>query len=251
MVNKSLLDFIRKIIIEESVYYRNYTGKVVDTDDPDKLGRVKCQVIELGWTKDDTAIWCYANDKRSLTTVKKDDYVRISFMNKDISRAYYTGIMTEMEGMLPDSYEDKNTQILFEDNKKRIYVKYNEEDKEFIINDEDGNNITINTDGIIITDSNSNEVVMDSNGMILTDTNGNKIEMKASGIVLNEGTEAFVLGTSLDTDFTTFLNLLKPHTHDIVGVQAGAGTITSSVSAGLATATNPITNNLSTEVKGK
>lgn len=77
------------------------------------------------------------------------------------------------------------------------------------------------------------------------------VNIDGSEIIINGGTEAYVKGTSFDTAFTTLLNLIKTHTHDIVGVQAGSSTIASSVSTGLASATNPVTNNLSTTIKGK
>lgn len=94
--------------------------------------------------------------------------------------------------------------------------------------------------------------IKDSTNEIILETALGKIEIKNDGsVIFDDGSEAFVLGTSFETAFTTLLNLIKTHVHDVVGVQAGGSTITSAVSAGLAGATNPVTGNLSTKIKGK
>ena len=101
-------------------------------------------------------------------------------------------------------------------------------------------------------DDSDNITIQSDTGSILQQTTSGKVEVDSAGnIVFNDGTESYVLGDSFETAMTTVINLLIGHTHDVIGVQAGASTITSSVSAALAALSNPVTGNLSTQIKGK
>ena len=106
--------------------------------------------------------------------------------------------------------------------------------------------------GFSNTPSSTCSIEIDDLKTITLLSNLGKVEIEDNGnITFNDGTESFLLGDSFETAMTTVINLLIAHTHDVVGVQAGAGTITSSVSTALATLTNPVTGNLSTQIKGK
>lgn len=187
---KTTLEIIERIISEKTKYLRTYTGKVVDLDDANDtnkpIGLVKCWIYELGWTNNDKAVWCSPNDKNSLLSPKKDDFVRIGFMNGDPSRPYYSGIIIELKDMLPDNYEDHKDQLIFESTDGRLYIKYNEEDKEYILEDDDGNKTTINEDGITEEDSNGNKKEYTDDGMKWTDTNNNVMEFKDTGIIITD-----------------------------------------------------------------
>lgn len=186
---RSIDEIVEDIITLRLRYLKTYTGKVVELDDAtdsnkeDKIGRVKCIVYELGWTDNDVAPWCYPNDKNSLISPKVDDYVRINFMDDNIDRPYYSGIIGELEDMIPDNYEDHNDQVLFESTDKKLYIKYNEEDKEYIFEHENGNKITINEDGYVIEDTNGNSETWDDSGIVKEDLNGNKNTWDSSGRV--------------------------------------------------------------------
>lgn len=286
MDTKWLREQIIKIIAEETKYLKTYTGKVIDVDDDEDRGRIKCYVMELYWVDGDSAVWIEPRYIRSMLKIKKDDYVQIGFTNGDRTRPYYFGKCNELKDMPCPSY-DGDLQVLFESNDGDLLETYNDEDKELIltlkkddnnsttitknkdgiiIEDCNGNKYTNDKDGIIKEDCNSNIETWDSNGITKEDANGNKVEMtstgikwtdansntvemKASGIDMLAATEAFVKGTTTKTNFDTLLTLIKTHTHDVVGVQAGGSTITSSTSTGLAAATNPIDN--STKINGE
>lgn len=267
----SLLKFIEKIIKENTKYLRTYTGKVIELDDStdseksDKLGRVKCKVYELGWTKDDYAVWCYPNDKNCLLSPKVDDFVKVKFMNGDINRPYYTGIITELEDMLPSCYGDHRDQVLFESTDERLYIKYNEEDKEYILEDDDGNKIVINEDGITEDDTNGNKKEWTSNGMKWTDVNNNIMEFTTTGIKWTSAggkvleltasefkmlgaTENFIKGLTLCNAFTTLCATIATATSGTTAQNAaGIETIKSAFSVfnGL------IANFKSTSIKGE
>jgi hypothetical protein len=84
--------------------------------------------------------------------------------------------------------------------------------------------------------------IENTQGKVLIEDNGN--------ITFNNGTESYLLGDSFETAMTTMVNALISHLHDVVGVQSGSSTITSSVSTQLAGLQNPVTGNLSTKIKG-
>lgn len=245
-----LKNYIEKIIIENTKYLRTYSGKVFNDVDDEKKGRIKCTILELGWDDEAKAVWCSPNDKNSLITPQKDDWVRVRFMNGDINRAYYTGIMNEMADMLPAEYESKDSQIIFEAH-DGTHIKYDETAKEFIFEDSNGNKTLFSQEGFTVEDTNGNKDIFDSNGIKREDANGNVIEMKSGSIDLTgtlinllNATEPFVLGNVLDTwILNTLLIIFNAHTHS--GVQAG-GSSTSTPSSPL---TAP-TNYLSTDIKG-
>lgn len=113
------------------------------------------------------------------------------------------------------------------------------------------NKIEIDENNNFIIQTILGSIKIDSSGSILQETTSGKVEVDSTGnIIFNNGTESYVLGNSFETAMTTVINLIISHVHDIVGVQAGVGTITSSVSTSLASLVNPVTGNLSTKIKG-
>ncbi len=244
---KTTLEFIERIINEQTRYLRTYTGKVVDIDDStdsekkDKLGRVKCIIFELGWYKNEQAVWCSPNDKNNLLCPKKDDFVRIGFMNGDPNRPYYTGIITELEKMLPKSYGDHRDQVIFESTDEKFYIKYNEEDKiiklehgddkyslswdvkKLEIKDKESQTITLDTENKkaevkvknnvkALLDGQNKKIELDNgSGKLGMDGNAKTIDITGSGYKLNllGATQEFVKGTVFNTWITSFISALN------------------------------------------
>jgi hypothetical protein len=222
MYKGNLIELIRNIVAKETKFHRTFLGKVVDVNDPLQQGRVKAQIGSLGWDSDDKAIWCNPTDKNAIITAKRDDWIRISFLNGNINLAYYLGFANEVTGVLPVNYDGlPTTQVLYEDNNEEFYIKYDELTKEFIIED----------------------------------SHGNVIEMKAGqlnidGTLINllGATEAFVKGNEFQTRWTTFNTTVQTATSGTTG-QNAAGIET--IKAAFATFTAAFSNLLSTTIKGE
>jgi len=61
MANVDLLDIIREIILNETLYLRHYWGEVKDNNSLASIGLkgyVKATVPEIGWNTSDKAPWC-------------------------------------------------------------------------------------------------------------------------------------------------------------------------------------------------
>lgn len=89
--------------------------------------------------------------------------------------------------------------------------------------DAGGSSITLDAEAnaIVIEDSNGNTVTMDSSGTVVEDSNGNKIEMAAAGITV-KGTKIVVKGEQVELGgeggeplikAQTFLSMYNSHTH--------------------------------------
>ena len=129
MERKTLLELIRKIITDETRYLRHYLGKVVDDDDPDKQGKVRAQIPELGWDTDDVAPWIPPRALNALQTPKKDQWIEVYFMRGNRDFSVYMGQATEMENSLPELFEgDIDNQVLFEDAENKEGIRYKRED---------------------------------------------------------------------------------------------------------------------------
>jgi hypothetical protein len=166
------LEIIRKIIREELRYCKTYLGKVVDVDDQDKKGAIKCKIYELGMIEDETSIWVSASDRNAMIVPKKDDFVRISFMNGDSTRPYWFAIANEMKDMIPKDFDGKaKTNVLYEDNDSKLKIIYDTEDKKLTLEDGNNNKVTINNDGIKLEDGNNNTFEMKSSKIAINGTN--------------------------------------------------------------------------------
>jgi len=221
METKNLEEQIRNIIKQELRYIKSYIGQVIDVEDPLKRGRVKCYVLELGWIDGESSIWVNPRYTKSMLKLKNDDYVKVSFMNGDRTRAYYEGIIQELKEMYPENY-DGTKQVLFESNEKDFFVTYDDTNKELYIEIGD-NKYTINTSGIVKEDANGNKGEWTSSGIKWTDANSNTLEMTGSTVDINGNTKKFVTYTELNNAITTFLVALNAHIHpDPVAGNTGA-----------------------------
>jgi hypothetical protein len=150
---KDLYTMIKTIILKETLYMRQYIAKVQKLDDEDNKGRVFLHIPALNWVDDDSGIWAYPVQRGSLTLPKKDAYVLCFFESGQANRCYYYGSANEIDDMIVPVWSgDTADYILFQDNKERLVIKYNSDDKELIIKDEDNNNIVISSSGITIDD---------------------------------------------------------------------------------------------------
>jgi hypothetical protein len=261
MQNKDLEEKIKEIVIQQLRYIKSYIGKVIDVEDPLKRGRVKCYVLELGWIDGESSIWINPRYTKSMLKLKNDDYVKIGFMNGDRTRAYYEGMIQELKEMYPENY-DGTKQVLFESNEKHFYITYDDVNKELYAEIGD-NKYTINTSGVEREDVNGNKEEFTSSGMKRTDANGNVEEFTATGMKWTDlngktiettatllkflgATEAFMKGTTWQTNWATFAAAIAA----ITPAGSSAGNI-ASIQAAFATFAAQLSNMLSTTIKGE
>jgi hypothetical protein len=227
MQTKDVEEKIRDIVKQELRYIKTYVGQVVDVEDPLKRGRVKCYVLELGWIDGESSIWVNPSNTKSMLKLKKDDYVRIGFMNGDRTRAYFTGMAQEIKEMYPENF-DGTKQVLFESNEKDFFATYDDTLKELYTEIGD-NTFTINQDGIVKEDINGNKGEWTSSGIKWTDANGNTLEMTGSTVDINGNTKKFVTYTELNNAITTFLVAVMAHVHTSAAPGAPTSTPTAPI----------------------
>jgi hypothetical protein len=125
MDDKTLLNVLRRIIHQETIWLRHYIGQIKNVTDPQQKGRVNVAVFDLGYNSEDNGFWCFPRDKNALITPKNGDWVEVYFINGDRNKPVYLGVANEMENMLPKSYDGKETtQVIFEDVDNKIRILY-------------------------------------------------------------------------------------------------------------------------------
>lgn len=207
-----LTGMIRKMVLDIVRYNVPRLGQVSKIDDETSSGRILVLIPVLGWDTDNLGAWCFPKDKKSLITPKVGDYVYVEFIDGDRNQPVYSGIANGMKDMLPKNYDGKpTTQIIFEDNSGKAYVKYDEKEKEFLI----------------------------------SDSSGNKVSLKDGVLKIFSGTESFLKGDTFDAWVTSALvNAFNLHVHS--GVTTGPG-----FSGIPATPRVGPSNHLSTTIKGE
>jgi hypothetical protein len=180
--------------------------------------------------------------------IKKDDYCLILFNDRDIDIFWNDENLAEPNTNRKHSLSDGFALVGI--NSKNSVLSLDGEKVRIITNDYPFEVYTKSKNAKIYNDNVSLE--LKNTGEINIENSSGKINLSSAGIItFNDGTEYYINGTSFKTSFDTLLNLIKTHTHDVAGVQTGGGSVTSAASTGLAGAVNPVTNNLSTTIKGK
>ena len=127
MAEKELLDIIRKIVLQETLYLRVYRGQVKNFLDPMRKGRMLIVVPDLGIVGPEVGFWCYPSDKNSLTSLKFNDWTNVYFMNGDKDQPRYFGKANDMTDMLPKNYDKRSTShIIFESPDDKIHISFDE-----------------------------------------------------------------------------------------------------------------------------
>jgi hypothetical protein len=127
MIDRDVINVIRKIVLEETVYLRHYIGKVLNNKDALRKGRILVGIDELGLNRSDNAFWAYPRDKNSMSIPAKNDYVEIYFINGDRDRPAYMGVAGEIKNMKPKAYTGlPSKHVIFEDTKNKHQDTFDE-----------------------------------------------------------------------------------------------------------------------------
>jgi hypothetical protein len=117
---------ILQVISEETKYFKQYEGKVLDTGDELNKGRVKISVPELGWFLPTESPWVDAEYfGRGCIVPKVDDWVVVYFIAGNVNRPRYRSRTSALTGSTPESYMGPETVILYEDD--NVVIMYDGE----------------------------------------------------------------------------------------------------------------------------
>lgn len=241
-LEKVVANLVQKV---EKRFYGKYRGFVVDTADPEQLGRLKVRVpsvlgedVVTGW-----AMPCapYGGDigQGFLFIPEVDAGVWVEFEEGDLEFPIWVGTFwskpggeselpkpNDPDGTEQSSVQDPSTRKIIK-TKQGHTIQFEDADGEemvIICEGKNGQVITMSQNGIEITDgaNNTNKIILDSNGIKVEDKNSNVLTMDSSSVTLKsnqikigEGasTEKLVLGTMLDSLLTNWFNLVMAHTH--------------------------------------
>lgn len=200
----SIEGILKKIIQEETLYLRHYIGKVVDNYDIDKKAKIKVSIQELGWTTPELAAVCYPRQTHSLITPQTGEWVEVYFLGGNKMRPVWMGIAYEMQDMLPKSYKDITSHVIFDHAKTK--------------------------DNIVYSDSEKSLTTVLSGKLNVTTKGDMNIDAGSNKVTICQGTEPGVLGQALVTWLTSFVNTkFNTHIHAVTGVTSGASAATCAV----------------------
>jgi len=120
---------IRRVVYNETVFLRHYFGQVVDNQDPNKKGRVKATILDLGWDTADKVQWAWPRAGHSLDVPAVGEWVEVYFMMGDRNKPAYLPGAAELTGNLPADYSSPDDPVLFQDPKTKEKIKYTRSSK--------------------------------------------------------------------------------------------------------------------------
>lgn len=174
-------------------------------DDPDGENRILVKIPVIH--KDDDGAWCRVctldagNNRGSFFLPEISDEVIVGFINNDPRHGVVLGMVNSSSKPAPLTAADENNEkgfqtrsemkMIFNDDKKSILiqtpagnkVEITEEDKKIHLEDQNGNKLTMNSDGITI--ESTKDIILKASGDIKGE--GTNIEMKASAAAKIEG----------------------------------------------------------------
>ena len=167
---------ILQVIADETRYFKQYEGKVLDTGDELTKGRVRIQIPELGWMLPTESPWVDPEYfVRGCIVSKVVDWVGGYFIACDATRPRYRSRTSAIEGSTPESYTGVNDIILYDDG--ITVIKYDDDAKELSI------------------------------------SGPAKITVQGDVIELNGKDKTFVTHAELNSALQTFITTLMAHVH--------------------------------------
>jgi hypothetical protein len=216
-LEKIVADLVQKV---ERRYFGKYRGFVVDTADPQQLGRLKVTVpsvlgneVVTGWA---TPCVPYGGDVNQgfLLIPEIGAGVWVEFEEGDLEFPIWVGTFwskpggeselpkpNDADGAEQGGVQDPPTRKIIKTVKGHT-IQFEDKDGEemvTVVEAANGHVITLNKDGITIADG----------------ATGHKIILGAGGIQVGSSgaTEPFVLGNQLAASVESFLGMLNTHTH--------------------------------------
>lgn len=138
MIENDAYGEIIKLIYEETLFLRHFTGEIVDINDELKKGRVKVILPDIGMDTADKGLWCNPRMASSLIIPEVGQYAEVWFVKKgDQQIPVYLYPAAEIQNNTPKNYTGNTKEkILFEDAKsKSNNIKYDQDSKEITVFD--------------------------------------------------------------------------------------------------------------------
>lgn len=141
-----LMKMIQKIILDTTKFNVPRIGKVSQVVDPINKGRVLVQIPSLGWTTDEQGAWSFPKQVNGLVIPRVGDFVIIEFIDGNMDLPVYSGVAMNMKDMLPKNYDPTGqSQLIYESQDGKDFVKVDELLREIIINFSTGLGIRLAT----------------------------------------------------------------------------------------------------------
>jgi hypothetical protein len=196
------LEGLRVAVADMTRFTKQYRGKVLDIEDGETRGRVKCAIEELGWFTMQESPWCEPIYRGgSLMVPQAGDYVLVGFLAGDKARPYWDGLIGEIKSQQATQYTGTSKQIL-----------YARGDQSVIYDTEAG---TLTVKGF--------ETVVDGDNINLKTNGGTLVTDSSGGVELNGNSKRLVTYAELNTAlglFKTSIDLalagaIVGHTHAV------------------------------------
>lgn len=196
-----------------------HIGVVTDLEDPDSQNRIKVRVPTISATEE--GIWSRVstldagNNRGTFILPEVDDEVIVGFINNDPRYAVVLGMMNSSNHPAPLTASNDNNEkgyvsrsemkMIFNDDKKTIQIEtpagnkilLSEEDTAIKIEDQNGNTLTMDSDGFKI--ESSKDIVGSATGNYdLSDAAGNSIKMEPSGITIQAAAKLTLGGAQIE-----------------------------------------------------
>jgi hypothetical protein len=113
--NTNLIDVIRRIIAQETVFLKHFEGVVMNNGDPEMLGRVQVLVPELLWLTPDTMPWVHPEHGSNTVVPLIGASVAVYFLKGSRAHPIYRGGTNEYKSTRLKEYKTFTTAVLFED----------------------------------------------------------------------------------------------------------------------------------------
>jgi hypothetical protein len=132
--NDPIRQIIIRPILEETRYMNSFYAKIESVEDELKKGRKLVTIPQLKWDTQDKGVWAWTSDIKGIKNLKVGDWVIVIFICNNPNDCHIIGRAQNIEKQIVKDYDGKaTTDILYEDNKEQIIIKYDEEKKEYTI----------------------------------------------------------------------------------------------------------------------
>lgn len=167
------------------------TGTVIDTADPETLGRVKVSVPAIA-TDPVASLWARvaspdAGPQRGFCFLPEvGDEVLVAFLDRDPRHPVVLGRLHGSKNPLPDGFTDTTQKGII--TTRNVRIVFSEADKPAVtISTPGGRTVTLDDDGqsITVSDKNKNTITLDANG--ITIESGKDLTLKAAGALKVSG----------------------------------------------------------------
>jgi len=208
-IKKDLMEVLKSFIdrTSEEIYGEKYIGKVIDNNDPEKLGRCRIRVYgvyndsigdgDIPWAKPEFGF--IGSELGSFIVPPVDALVYVRFSNGDIYNPLYSGKAISANKLPSDKDTDyPNTLVFFElDNGDKFTINRN--DGKTIYEQRHGIKITMDTDGSFTLEHDKGSIFeVDSDGNVVLktgDTTNATIDIESSGDINIKGGGTSPVGT--------------------------------------------------------